>query len=218
MKVNLLGATGAVGSALLKVLIQRPDVTQINVIGRSKINFENENLVQWVHSDLKEAITLAPSADIWFCALGTTIAKAGSQEAFDYVDRKLVLEAGIKAKSTDAKQFHVVSALGANPNSKVFYNRVKGQMQQQLIDLKLPSLQIYQPSLIDADRKEVRRGERIALIVFRAISWMFVGALKRYKAIRATDIALFMSETSKNAGEGFKIWYSEQMQPIKGRT
>ena len=218
MKVNLLGATGAVGSALLKVLIQRPDVKQINVIGRSNINLENEKLIHWVHSDLKEAIALAPSADIWFCALGTTIAKAGSQDAFDYVDRKLVLEAGLKAKSSGAKQFHVVSALGANPNSKVFYNRVKGQMQQQLDDLNLPSLQIYQPSLIDTDRKEERKGERIAIILFRAISWMFVGALKRYKSVRATDIALFMSETSKNAENGVKIWYSEQMQPINGRN
>jgi uncharacterized protein YbjT (DUF2867 family) len=112
----------------------------------------------------------------------------------------------------------VVSALGANPNSKVFYNRVKGQMQQQLTDLNLPSLQIYQPSLIDTDRKEERKGERIAIILFRAISWMFVGALKRYKSVRATDIALFMSETSKNAENGVKIWYSEQMQPINGRN
>jgi len=218
MKVNILGATGAVGSALLEVLMQRPDISQINVIGRKNIQLQNEKLFQWIHTDLKEAIVSAPVADIWFCALGTTIAKAGSQVAFDYVDRQLVLEAGLKAKSTGARQFHVVSALGANPNSKVFYNRVKGQMQQQLTDLKLPSLQIYQPSLIDAERNEVRRGERIALILFRAISWMFVGALKRYKAIRATDIALFMSETSKNAGNGVKIWYSEQMQPLNGRT
>lgn len=212
MRVNIIGATGAVGSALLQLLIQDSDTDELNYIGRRPLNIQIPKLKFCVSADLKDAIENAPEADVWFCTLGSTMAKAGSKEAFDYVDRQLVVMAGKRAKETGARQFHVVSALGANPDSLVFYNRVKGQMEKELMQLQLISLHIYRPSLIDTSRKESRIGEKFALYTFRALSGLFVGPLKRFKAIKAEKIAACMLKQSKTQSNGILIWNSEQMQ------
>lgn len=213
MKANIIGASGAVGSELLALLLKEGSFEQVHVIGRRALNFNHPKLSQTVNTNIKEAISIAPAADIWFCTLGTTIAKAGSQEAFEKVDLEMVVTSGEKALKDEAAQFHVVSALGAKVDSSFFYNRVKGKMEQKLIDLHMPALHIYRPSFIEAKRNEVRTGERMALIVFKLFSWMMVGKMKRYKPIKAADIARFMLKQSLTQSKGVFVWNSEKMQP-----
>lgn len=213
MKANIIGATGAVGSELLALLLKEDAFEQVHVIGRRALNFDHPKLTQSVNTDINAAISMAPAAEVWFCTLGTTIAKAGSQEAFEKVDLEMVVASGEKAIKDGAAQFHVVSALGAKVDSTFFYNRVKGKMEHKLTALHLPALHIYRPSFIEAKRNEVRTGEQIALMVFKLFSWMMVGKMKRYKPIKASDIAHFMMKQSLTQSKGVFVWNSEKMHP-----
>jgi len=124
-----------------------------------------------------------------FCCLGTTIDVAGSQEAFRRVDFEYVVRMGRWARGANARRFIVVSALGADPLSRVFYNRVKGDAEQTLGGLGLPSLVVLRPSLLDGERKEVRRGERFALAVTRPIRrWL----PKSVRPVLDVDVAATM--------------------------
>src|SRR5690606_18048475 len=100
-----------------------------------------------------------------FCCLGTTIKKAGSQEAFKIVDYDYPVKLALMAQTADVQNFLVISALGANAQSKVFYSRTKGQLENQLKEINLKALHIFQPSLLLGNRQEFRLGEKIASIL-----------------------------------------------------
>lgn len=217
MKVVLLGASGAVGSEILKLLIADIRIEKIICPLRRDIKANDAKIDKQIGSSLDVLIPKLEYADIWICALGSTMKKAGSKEAFIIADQKLVLMAAEQAEKYGSSQFHVVSAMGANAESLFFYNRVKGNMEAGLSSLQISAIHIYRPSLILADREEHRFLESISSSILKKLDFLFTGKLLAYKPINAADIATFILAKTFGEEKGVFVWKSDAMQPILGR-
>ena len=149
--VLLAGASGLTGSRTLDALLDAPDVARVLAVSRRPLGREHPRLanriVQFSHMEAQLKGTVAEAA---LCCLGTTIRRAGSQQAFRAVDIDCVLSFARAALGAGARRFVVISSVGANPDSKNFYLRTKGEMEQELEALGFESLDILQPSI---DRK-----------------------------------------------------------------
>src|SRR5580704_4075300 len=190
----LLGATGLVGGRLLELLAAEAAYSRGTLLGRRAVGLARQNVRELV-VDLERPETFREhlAVDDVFCCLGTTIKKAGSQEAFRKVDCDIPAAVGREAKTAGARQFHIVTAVGADAKSGVFYNRVKGDVEAALTALAFPGgLKIFRPSLIVGERAERRPAERLAMALMTATRPLFAGSLTRYRAIDAVDVARAM--------------------------
>jgi uncharacterized protein YbjT (DUF2867 family) len=155
-----------------------------------------------------------PPADDIFIALGTTIAVAGSQQAFRAVDLDAVLALARSARSAGVRRLGVVSAMGADAGSKVFYNRVKGEMEQAVSALGFDTVVIARPSLLDGERASLgqptRRGEQLALKVMRLLKPLIP---RNYRAISSAQVANALVEAVQAGRPGVQILLSGHMQP-----
>jgi uncharacterized protein YbjT (DUF2867 family) len=186
-RVAVAGASGLVGRALSRQLAADPGCTALRLLLRRAVP-DLEGLPKT--SVLAWPAEVLPPLDTACCALGTTIAVAGSQAAFRAVDHDTVLAFARAAKTAGARRFGVISALGADPQSSVFYNRVKGEMEAAVRALGFATLVIARPSLLAGDRATLgqpsRFGERLAL----ALSAPLRGLLPaRVRPIAADDVA-----------------------------
>ena len=165
MKALVFGSTGLVGSGLMRLLVQSPQYTEIVSFVRRKSDIV-PNKVKEIQSDLKNLSSFRSEFDCEtvFVTLGTTIKKAGSQEKFREVDYTFPLSIAELAKESGVRSFLMVSSIGADPNSSVFYSKVKGEVERDTISLNLPSLYIFRPSLLLGHRSEFRLGEKIGEI------------------------------------------------------
>ena len=205
MIAAIIGATGLVGKSLLELLLDNDLYQKVYVLGRAKPQLaahhwgeEKLHYIAWQLDELHE-IELPETIDHAFCCLGTTIKQAGSQQAFIEVDKLGVLAfAKLVHKQQHSKLvFQVISALDANPRSSVFYNRVKGEMEQQLAQLQLPHVQIFQPSLLIGQREDSRPAEQIGQWLFAFTSLFFIGPLLKYKPIHGSDVAKAMFDCAQ---------------------
>ncbi len=168
----LAGATGLVGGECLRRLLAEPAVTLVRVLARRSL--EGVPAASKLEAHVVDFARLADHAsllavDAVVCALGTTMRRAGSRAAFRAVDFDLPLEIARLGREQGARHFVLVSALGANPRSVFFYNRVKGELEEALGALSYPALSILRPSLLLGDRAEVRLGERVAQKLARLV-------------------------------------------------
>jgi uncharacterized protein YbjT (DUF2867 family) len=183
----LAGATGLVGSFLLERLLASPRYARVVVWARREIGKSHPKLeVEIV--DFERLAQRRLEADDVFCCLGTTIRQAGSQKAFHHVDFDYPVALAGAAARSGAKRFLVVSALGANKRSRVFYNRVKGEMEEAVRIAAVPKTTIVRPSLLAGPRAESRLGERIGL----ALSALLGPLLGKYRPIHAEHVAAAM--------------------------
>jgi uncharacterized protein YbjT (DUF2867 family) len=200
MKIAIAGATGLTGSLCLQELLKNERVFEIISIGRRNTGLLHPKLreVFLIDNKLSEEI----QADAYICCLGTTIKKAGSKEAFKEIDLELPLYLAKELKKNGCKTAAVVSAMGAKSGSSIFYNSVKGEMENAMKEVGFESLSILRPSIIEGPRKEKRTGEKIGLAVMRFFNPILMGSLKHYKTIQASDIAkaLVKSVTFKKVG------------------
>lgn len=200
-KIVLAGASGLVGSSLLAYLLQDGSVAEVHVMSRRPLELSHPRLTTHI-VDFKSLPALPPVHEIYL-ALGTTIKQAGSQSAFRAVDLEAnlaVAKAGIAAGAT---RVGLVSAMGANANSSIFYNRVKGELEDALSALNLESLVIARPSLIIGDREKLkqpkRAGEKIGIWISKLLN-PFLPA--NYKAVDARKIArALVTEVPKQHGK-----------------
>lgn len=215
MNVCLIGATGLIGSEVLKKLTADQRVQKIFCIGRrapvqvnSKINF--------IKAELVDLIKLSPpAAEPWVCCLGTTIKTAVTQENFKKVDYEAAVQFSQLAKRAGAQSLHIISALGADESSKVFYNRVKGEMQKAVAQLDLPSVYFYQPSLLLGERKDFRLGESIAIKLAPLYSALLLGPLKAYRPIRAEQVSAAVCANLLNPSVGVHFVTNEEMLVVQ---
>ena len=210
----VVGASGLVGGLCLELLLENADYTRVITPVRRPLPLEHPKLFQHtVNFD-----NLDPSADIFigddlFCCLGTTIKKAGSRENFILVDRDYTVAAAKIALRNGMKRALVVTALGANPGSRIFYNRVKGETEAALGALPFEAIHFFRPSLLLGNRPEFRLGEKIGGPVMRGISFLMRGPLANYRAIEARDVALAMVRAAGSGERGVIIHESGEMQP-----
>ena len=162
MRVLLIGATGVVGTECVKHFNALKEVSEVHLLVRRelpatlRLSKVREHIV-----DFDKINQLDFSVDVFVSSLGTTIKTAGSQEEFRKVDHDYVVRIARLAREAGARTCLLVSALGANANSRVFYNRIKGEIERDLIALDFESVTIARPSVLLGDRKEVRPAEAI---------------------------------------------------------
>jgi uncharacterized protein YbjT (DUF2867 family) len=188
------GATGLVGRELITRLLRERRYARVVALARRLLSPTDPRLevVDAAYDRLAAVlagVTSEPGTLDVFCCLGTTLRVAGSEEAFRRVDHDYVLALGRWARTAGAHRMVVVSALGADANSRVFYNRVKGETERDLAALGLASLVIVRPSLLAGDREEFRVGERLALIATRPLRALLPA---RVRPIAAADVAQSM--------------------------
>jgi uncharacterized protein YbjT (DUF2867 family) len=215
ISVALAGSTGLIGSLLLEKMVRDRRITKIKALSRRPLSVSSdkvENILLELDRLPHEAQRLR--ADVFVCCLGTTIKTAGSEEAFRKVDYEYVLEFARAAQACNAKKFLVVSALGANPDSRVFYNRVKGEMEQDLQSLNLFALDIFQPSLLLGARNESRPGEAWAQRLSPLFTKALIGPLKKYRPIQAEDVAQALLHRVHVTSRGLRVFTSEDIQKL----
>jgi uncharacterized protein YbjT (DUF2867 family) len=205
------GATGLIGGHCLSLLLAEPTYGRVIAVVRRPLGIEHPKLaVRVVDFEQLEKSERIPVDDI-YCCLGTTMKRAGSREAFRRVDHDSVI--GV-ARIADARRFLIVSALGANPRSVVFYNRVKGEAEEALAGFRFNALHIFRPSLLIGHRPEVRFGERVGEIAMAALRPLLRGPLRKYRAIRGEAVATAMLRCALSASTGVRIHESDEIQRI----
>lgn len=186
----VLGATGLVGRALLERLLQDDAYTRVSVLARRPPRREHPRLaVREADFERLDAQADAFAVDHVFCCLGTTLKQAGSRAAFRRVDYDYVLQAARLAARSGAGHFVWISSLGTSPDSRVFYSRVKGELEAAVAGLPLRAWSAVRPSLLLGQRSERRAGEAMGIVLGRAISPLLVGPLRVYRPIAATRVA-----------------------------
>lgn len=214
-EITLVGATGLVGGELLSILSSIQEVSRVKAVTRrplGKVPARTENIILDLDSLANHAEAL--KAPVFVCCLGTTIKQAGSQEAFRKVDYQYVIEFAKLAEKSGAQKFLVVSAMGANAESSIFYNKVKGEMERDLKKLHIPQIEIFRPSLILGNRKEKRTAEELFQKLNPVMNFILQGPLKKYRGIEASDIAKAMTIAILSFQPGFHVYESDQIQHI----
>lgn len=190
----VFGATGLTGSELVDELSSNAGYTKVIVASRRNNSYSSTKVSQVIIPDLTD---LQPAKDAlkgddYFCCIGTTIGKAGSQEAFRKVDFDIPVQIAQLAEAHCASCLVVISSVGANAGAGNFYLRTKGEMELAVRKSFNGNLKIIRPSLLMGNRNEFRFGERMAVFFMKVFGWCFTGSLKRYKGISARSVASAM--------------------------
>jgi uncharacterized protein YbjT (DUF2867 family) len=203
MLAVIAGCTGLTGSKILHLLMEDPSFSRVIALTRRPLDFEHPKVDVRIIEDFENiANTLSiPAGATFFCALGTTLKTAGSRPAFRSVDFDAVVQLGLLAKKSEAKSFLVVSATGANPDSQIFYNQVKGETEQALGSLSIPSTVILRPGLLIGDRRESRPAERIGIIIAQAMPGRWI----RRFATNVDALARRMVKEAKDPAPGVRV-------------
>lgn len=212
-KALVLGASGLTGGQMLKILLRDEIYGQVTAYVRKPLKTDHPKLVQKIIDLDKLAGTV--EADDIFCCLGTTIKKAGSEKAFEEVDLEFPLKVAKLQKEAGSSTFLVVSALGANANSSIFYNKVKGKMEEGLKAVGFVTLYILRPSVITGKRKEKRLVEKLVIGLLKAIDPLMIGPLKKYRTVSAKAIASAMLYYANKKETGTIIVLSEEIKEFE---
>ena len=203
----LAGATGLVGGVCLEALLADPEVGAVVVVGRRApaTSHPKQRLLATSRFDDLAKSLARERPDAVLCALGTTIKRAGSQAAFREVDGAYPLRLAQAARAAGVGVFAVVTAIGADPASRVFYNRVKGELEQALRDLALPTVHVLHPSLLLGPRTESRPAERIGGVM----AWLWAplcrGPWRKYRPIAAARVGRALARAAGQAEPGWWV-------------
>jgi uncharacterized protein YbjT (DUF2867 family) len=211
----LVGATGLVGSHCLQLLLDEPLYTRVAVLARKSLTTQHEKLVHLViNFDELETLGDWMTADDVYLCLGTTIKKVGTEEAFRKVDFEYTIKLAALAQHCGAKQFLVITSLGADPHSRLLYYRVKGEIEEALRKIPFTGLHIFRPSLLIGDRTEQRVTEKIGSVLLSTLKYAMAGPLKKYRAIHARDVARAMVGVALWNIFGVRIYESDKIQEL----
>ena len=203
---------------MLRLLLADPQYERVTVFGRRDLAITHKKLVQRVVDfDRLAETTDVPRVHDVFCCLGTTIRQAGSQPEFRKVDYTYVVELARLALRHRASQFLVVTAIGADPRSRVFYNRVKGEVEEAVRRLQFDGVHIFRPSLLLGGRAQTRPLELLAVIFSPLVSWVMMGGLARYRPITAARVARAMVRVARDAPKGVHVYEGRDMRRLARR-
>lgn len=210
----IAGATGLVGGQLLSKLLATSRYHQVIAITRRPLALDHPYLKNIIsdYRDLDVALAGTKPDDV-FCCLGTTMAKAGTKEKFREVDFDYPLALAQSTLTLGARQYLLVSALGADRKSRIFYNRVKGELESTISHLDFYSVHIFRPSLLLGPRREKRGGEDIAKAVYKVFGFLIP---QKYKAVEAEKVAEAMLAYASADERGIFIHESQEIGEIEG--
>jgi uncharacterized protein YbjT (DUF2867 family) len=212
MKVALIiGASGLTGKKLTRIMLADKRYSEVKILVRKPLDFIYEKLEQ-ITMDFDHPDASKIAADEVYCSMGTTINKAGSKAAFRKVDYEYVYNLAKIAHANGATKFALVSAMGANKNSGIFYNKVKGEIEEAIAGIGFESYFIFRPSLLLGHRSEFRPGEAFAQFFMTTFSFLLP---KKYRPISSKKLAEAMMEIMNNpAYKGKQVFESDVLNSI----
>lgn len=211
----IAGASGLVGQYALGSLLASGAYNQVTAVVRKPLAIQHPRLRQVIiNYDQIDKAGAALKADDVFCCLGTTRRQAGSEQAFSLVDYDYPMTLARLTLKKGAQQFMVISALGADPRSRLFYNRIKGEMEQDAMALGFKTVCVFRPSLLIGKRKEFRLGEKIGVGLATFLRPLMFGSLKRYRGIEARIVGRAMVKAAQQMQPGRRIYESEQIAAL----
>ncbi|CAI2766317.1 NAD(P)H-binding protein [Flavobacterium collinsii] len=214
-KAILYGASGLVGSYILENLLNNDNYEQVIIVVRKDLNIQHPKLKTLIGDfNSLPKVVKDIQVDEVFIALGTTQKKTPDKKLYYQIDHDYPILAAKLAKENGAKAVFLVSALGANAKSSIFYTKLKGETEQGIITLDLQHTYIFRPSIILGDRKESRPMEKVFIGIFKLINPLFVGSLSKYKGIEAEDIAKAMVKSADQLDQKVKIVHWEEMTAL----
>lgn len=214
-KAVLAGATGLIGSELLKILLAEAAYDQILVIARKSTGISDPKLRELI-IDFNELddYTAEITGHTIFCCLGTTRKKTPDKAVYRKIDHDYPVKLAQLGALNGVEQYHLVSAIGANSHSSSFYIRFKGETEEDIKQLGIKSVHIYQPSFITGDRKEFRLMEKLFVGLSFVLDPLLFGSLKKYRSIPAKTIAQAMFNQSIKNNEGIFTYPSDKIKEL----
>jgi uncharacterized protein YbjT (DUF2867 family) len=206
----IIGGTGLTGKKLARLLIADKRYSAVKLLVRKPMDIIYEKLEQ-IPFNFNEPDMSKVTADEVFCCLGTTIAAAGSKKAFYQVDYEYVLSLANMAYKNGCKKFALISSMGANKNSIVFYNKTKGEIEASIKAIGFESCFIFRPSILLGTRHEQRLGESIGKFFMTKLSFLLP---KKIKPIHSNSVAFAMQFVMNGNYTGFKIFESDEIAAI----
>lgn len=206
----ILGATGLTGGVLLQKLLADKKYKKIKLFSRNPVGYKHPKIVEYLVDMLQLELHREDFiADQVFCCIGTTKSKTPDKEKYKAIDFGIPVAAADLCEQNNIHCFMVMSALGANPNSTIFYSKVKGEMEKEVLKREIRSTYLFQPSLISGERNEKRAGEGIAKKVMKVIDPLLVGPLEKYRSISPEEIADAMIFVANNHYKQVRIKSNE---------
>ena len=201
MKALIIGATGATGKDLLQKLIDDPHFTEIHVFGRRALEINSNKVFEHIiNFEKPETWKDLVKGDVAFSCLGTTLKDAGSKEAQRKIDFDYQLNFAKVAKENNVEDFVLVSAYGANPNSKIFYSRMKGELEEEVKKLHFNKLTIFNPGMLDR-KNSTRTGEVLGSRIIKFVNKL--GCLENQKPLPTNVLAQAMINATKIKSNGY---------------
>jgi len=213
-----VGSSGLVGHECLLQLLSDNNYARVTAITREPLDISNSKFLNVVikFDELYQYAESFRVSDV-FCCLGTTMKKAGSKTRFMKVDYEYVMNVAKLSEENGAETFNVVSAVGADVKSGIFYNHVKGKVEQDLAQNKIHSINIFRPSLLLGKRTEFRFGERIGIVLGKITAPFYIGGAAKYKPVQASMVAGAMIAAAKQKKEGIHVYEYPQMLSLVNR-
>ena len=211
MIATIAGATGLIGSYLLKELLDDAYFDTVRVLVRRPFGFNHPKLEKKIidFNDSDSLLVALSNSDVVFCSIGTTQKKVkGDKEAYREIDFDIPVKLARFSKMVGCEKFVLVSSIGANSKSNNFYVKLKGEVEDEVKRMGLGSLHIMRPSFLLGERKEFRIGEVIGKPLMQAFSFIIPA---KYKAIRAKDVAKAMATIAKKDNEGIFVYEYDQI-------
>jgi uncharacterized protein YbjT (DUF2867 family) len=211
----MAGASGLVGEQCLRHLLARGMHEKVVAFVRGPLNITHKRLEQrTIDYERLGRMSAFPRVQDVFCCLGTTIKKAGSEAAFRLVDYEYVVRLAETSRRSGADHFYLVSAVGADPNSRIFYSRVKGEAERAVGRLGFAGLHVFRPSFLIGKRSERRPGEAVGIAAARLVSIVLVGAARKYRPIRAETVARAMVVIARERPAGVHVYTVDAMEGL----
>lgn len=211
----VFGATGLIGSHLVEALLGHEAYATVIVFVRRKLDIKNPKLKQHIIDfDKMDAYAHLIKGDDLYCALGTTMAKAGSKSAFYKVDYTYSYQAAKIAATNGVNQYMLVSSVGADSDSRFYYSKVKGELEDAIKVLPFWAIHIFQPSVLLGERNENRWGEQIAARMGKVIDRFTGGLLTKYRPIEAEVVANAMIGAAQRFNKGSHLYASHYLQGL----
>jgi len=216
MHAVIAGASGLVGRECLDLLLERYDT--VTALVRKPLGRLHPRLTERRLEFDKVGTIEVPAGAHVFSALGTTIKKAGSEEAFRKVDFDYPRLLAARAAAAGGARFMLVSSVGASATSKNFYLRVKGELEDAVRALALEAVHIFQPSFLMGDRVESRPGEKLGIGVARAAQFALAGPLRKYRPLRAALVARAMVHAAVSEKLGAFVYHYDEIRALAKMT
>jgi len=208
----IVGSTGLVGNELLHILLNSQEYQTIYALVRRPLEISHPHLIEVIcnFEELNEVEQYFTVNDV-FCTLGTTLKKAKTKEAMYRIDVEYPIAVAELARQHGAKHFLIVSSLQANKNSRIWYSKMKGELEEQLKQIPYETLSIFQPALLLGNRQEFRLFEKLGINIVRTVGAIFGKGLRSSLGIEAKTVAKAMYEVAQEEKKGIHVYTSRQM-------